>query len=121
MNILVPMGGWDRYFREEDFAFPKPLVEIAGKPMIEHTLRGLRDLGADLRFTFVVRDEDCRRFSLDNVLRILTEGHEATIVRLQAPTQGAVCSCLMAIDGLDPEEELVISNSDQAIGTSLKG
>lgn len=120
MNILVPMGGWDRYFREEDFAFPKPLVEIAGKPMIEHTLRGLRELGTDLRFTFVVRDEDCRRFSLDNVLRILTEDHEVTIVRLQAPTQGAVCSCLMAIDELDPDEELVISNSDQAIGTSLK-
>ena len=119
MNVLVPIGGWDRYFREEDFAFPKPLIEISGAPLIEHTLRCLCNLDAEQHFTFVVRDEDCRRFSLDNILRIVTEGKKSSIVRLHAPTQGAVCSCLWAIDQLDPDEELVISNSDQVIRGDL--
>lgn len=120
MNILVPIAGRDKYFPEGEYIFPKPLIDIAGSPLIEHTLKRLMSAGADARFTFVLQNEDCRLFSLDNVLKVITQGRGMAVVRLKAPTQGAVCSCLMAIDHIDPDEELVISNSDQVILPNLE-
>ena len=119
MNILVPIAGRDKYFPEKDYVFPKPLIDIAGSPLIEHTLKCLMSLGPRARFTFVVQEEDCRRFSLDNVLKVITQDRRGDVVRLRAPTQGAVCSCLMAIGHLEPNEELVITNSDQVILPNL--
>lgn len=119
MNILVPIAGPDRYFPEEEFIFPKPLVDIAGAPLIERTVQCLTGISSNLRFTYVVQEDFCRRFSLDDVLNVISGNRNVTIVKLRAPTQGAVCSCLMAIDSLDPEEELLIANSDQVINTDL--
>jgi NDP-sugar pyrophosphorylase family protein len=119
MNILIPIAGRDKYFREEDFAFPKPLIDILGKPMIEHTINCFKHLDVSVRFTFVVQDELCKLYSLDNVLRILTEGHRCDIIKLPQPTQGAVCSSLMAVEKIDPDEELVVSNSDHVFRMEL--
>ncbi len=119
MNILIPIGGRDKYFPEGSSVFPKPLIDIAGSPLVEHTLTCLLALNENYHFTFVVRDEDCRNFSLDNVIKIITHGKRTDIVRLKGPTQGAICSCLMAIGYLDPNEELIIANSDQVILPNL--
>lgn len=113
MNILVPIAGRDRYFPEGQFVFPKPLVDICGSPLIEHTLRGLLGIAEKPRFTFVVQKEDCKSFSLDDVLKVVVGPQRADIVQVTAPTQGAICSCLMAIDHIDPDEELLITNGDQ--------
>ena len=120
MNILIPIAGRDRYFPESEYLFPKPLIDIVGAPLIEHTITSLLKIADDARFTFVVQDEDCRRYTIDNVLRMSVPERRADIVRLKAPTQGAICSCLMAIDHFDPTEELIIANSDQVIFADLK-
>ena len=44
MNILIPIAGRDRYFPEGQFVFPKPLVDICGTPLIEHTLQAFLGL-----------------------------------------------------------------------------
>jgi NDP-sugar pyrophosphorylase family protein len=120
VNILIPIAGRDRYFPESEYFFPKPLIDIVGAPLIEHTVTSLVKIDDDARFTFVVQDEDCRRYSIDNVLRMSAPKGRAEVVRLKASTQGAICSCLMAIDHLDPGEELIIANSDQVIYSDLK-
>jgi len=119
VNILLPIAGRDRYFPEGQYVFPKPLVDIGGTPLIEHTLRGLLSITGEPRFTFVVQAQDCKAYGLDDVLAVVTGRQRADIVRLTAPTQGAICSCLMAIDHIDPEEELVITNGDQVILADL--
>ncbi len=119
MNILVPIGGRDRYFPEGEYVFPKPLIDIAGTPLIEHTLLGLQDVASDQRYTFVIQYEDCRKFGLDGVLKDLIKDRAVDIVRLSAPTQGAVCSCLMALDHFDLDEELIVANSDQVIVANI--
>jgi len=120
VNILIPIAGRDRYFPESEYIFPKPLIDIVGAPLIEHTVTSLLKIDDDPRFTFVVQDEDCRRYSIDNVLRMSAPKGRTEVVRLRAPTQGAICSCLMAIDHFDPAEELIIANSDQVIYSDLK-
>ena len=119
MNILVPIAGRDRYFPEGQFAFPKPLVDICGTPLIEHTLRALLGVAGEPRFTFVVQEQDCKSYSLDDVVKVVVGTQRTDIVQIIAPTQGAVCSCLMAIDHIDPNEELLIANGDQVLLAEL--
>jgi NDP-sugar pyrophosphorylase family protein len=123
MQVLVPIGPRDSYFPESEYFFPKPLVEIRGKPMIERAiapLKRLRGVNGPVRFLFVTQEEDCSRFSLDNVLRLITDG-QAEVIRLKSPTEGAVCSCLMAVDRIDPEDALIVVNSDQVIDAEIRG
>lgn len=116
MNILIPIAAHDTFFDTDEFRFPKPLIEVAGKPMIQRTVENLRAIGG--RMIFIARSQDIRQYSLDNVLR-LVGGPEVVIVPLRYPTQGAACSCLMAVDHVDNDEPLIICNGDQVIDANL--
>lgn len=118
MQILVPLATQSAFFKKEDFHFPKPLVEVAGRPMIERVVEGLKPLDPGARFVFIIRREDAAAFSLDRSLDIITDGR-ATIIQLGAETKGSLCTCLLAVDDLDPDAPLVISNGDQIIDVNL--
>jgi NDP-sugar pyrophosphorylase family protein len=118
MNILIPIAGEDKFFRSDEYFFPKPLVEITGTPMIELCVRNLKRQFPKAHFLFIVQAEHCTRFSLDGMLRILTDGN-CTIIRLDRSTKGALCSALMAIDHIVTDEPLVITNGDQIIDADL--
>jgi NDP-sugar pyrophosphorylase family protein len=120
MNILIPIAGEDKFFQSEEYFFPKPLVEVAGTPMIELCVGKLMAQFPAAHFIFVVQAEHCRRYSLDGMLRILTEGR-CTIVPLDRATRGALCSALMAIDHISLEEPLAIANGDQIVDSDLAG
>ncbi|CAO3363712.1 glycosyltransferase family 2 protein [Azospirillum palustre] len=114
MKILLPMALPDQLFKPEDFFFPKPLVEVNSQPMIKLVIDNLRQIDPNSTFIFIVNREQVRRFSLDRILNLLTNGNCHTIA-LERLTQGAVCSCLMAADLIDNDEPLLIANSDQII------
>ena len=42
LNVLIPMGGRGEVFREAGYVFPKPLIKIAGRPMLFHMLDNLQ-------------------------------------------------------------------------------
>ncbi len=115
MNIIIPINGDDRFFSKAEFFYPKSLIDIFGQSIIEHTLGSLKAISGNPRFTFVLQKEDCTSFNLDFIISNLVAPAFAEIVRIESTTLGAICSCLMAIDKIDPEEELIISNSDQVI------
>lgn len=119
INILVPMAGKSQYFSESEFPFPKPLIEIGHKTIIEHVIQNLSSAGADVQFIFVLSSADCRKFHLDSTLNIITD-HKCRIVRLDNETKGAACSALMAISHIANDNPLIIANSDQLFDDSLK-
>jgi len=118
MQILIPISGYSSFFPKEDFYFPKPLIEVAGTPMIEVVVRQLQRQFKDAHFIFVIDPEDARSFSLDRTLQLLA-GEHTKIIQKPGPTFGALCSCLLAIDALDIQEPLIIANSDQIIEDDL--
>lgn len=116
MKILIPMAGPDDVFRNYGFLFAKPLIEIDGRPMIEHAFDCLKTAG-EAKYVFVIRKEDDLRFHLRDVLRLLSP--DAAIIRAEGETAGAACTALLAIDEISDDDELVIANSDQVIDTNL--
>ena len=41
MNILIPMAGLGQRFKNENYIFPKPLVKLAGNPILTYLLKSL--------------------------------------------------------------------------------
>ena len=121
MIVLIPLAApTDPFFSRSDYHFPKPLIELQGRPMVELVIDNLRTLDEDVRFVFVLRSEDCRAFNLDQVVRLAARG-AADVVILDRPTDGALCSCLMAIDHIVDGEPLVVANGDQILDIDLPG
>lgn len=117
LNILIPLGGKSIFFDSEEYVFPKPLIEIRGKSMIENVIANLSSISGEKRFIFIVHTDHCVKYHLDNVLRILVPNCE--IITLSGDTKGAMCSALLAIDLINSDSRLIISNGDQIIDTSL--
>lgn len=115
MNVIFPIAGPKLVFTDSlGNSYCKPLIDIRGKPLIEILFANVHTmLPGKNNYIFVVNDSDCANFSLDYVINLLSPN--AHIVRLKQFTQGALCSCLMAIGHIDPEEELLIVNGDQIV------
>jgi len=112
INVLIPMAGKNLYFHEKEFSFPKPLIEIGSKTIIERVIENLGTAGENLTFIFVISNEDCYKFHIDSTLQIVTHGC-GHVVRLYNETQGSACSALMAIEYISNDTPLLIANSDQ--------
>ena len=38
MQIVIPMSGFGERFRRTGYSVPKPLIEVDGKPIIQHVI-----------------------------------------------------------------------------------
>lgn len=112
MNLVIPIASNSKFFTIEEYGYPKPLIEIAGKPMIEHVINNLSQ-GVDFKkIIFIVKQDECDKYHLDNTLNLLSP-IKPEIIKLRADTQGALCSVLLAIEHINQAEPLVIANADQ--------
>jgi len=112
IHIVVPMGGEGKSFAERGYTFPKPLVEVAGHPLIELVVNNLTPSSAH-QFVFVCRQEHVQQFALGDVLRLVAPG--CHVVTMGKPTKGALCSVLLGMEHLQHDDELLIANADQIV------
>ena len=113
LKIIIPLGGSSELFSSSGYFYPKPLIEIAGKTMVELVLEKPSRVDFNSKFIFIVKEEDKVKFHLDNTLKLLDPNCE--VVVLKNSTKGALCSVLMAIDKFEEEDSLLIINGDQII------
>lgn len=111
INILIPSMGKSLFFK--DSYFPKPMIEIADKTMLENIVDNYSGI-KEKHFIFLFDHKDCAQFHLDDSAKILTDS-EADIILLENQTAGALCTCLMAIEYVNNDEPLIIANCDQII------
>ena len=116
IRIVVPMGGEGKPFVERGYTFPKPLIEIAGRPMIDIVVQNLTP-NEPHKFIFICREEHMRNFSLGDVLRLVSPNCE--IVAMQRPSAGALCSVLLGMEFFVDDDELLVANADQYIDDAL--
>ena len=111
MNILIPMAGEGSRFKKEGYTFPKPLIEVNGKPMIQCVVE---NLDFDANYIFLVRSDHLSKYNIESVLKFVTNGRY-DIVTVESLTEGAACTALLAKNLIDNDDELLIANSDQVI------
>jgi dTDP-glucose pyrophosphorylase len=110
MNVLIPMAGHGSRFAQAGYSFPKPLIEVHGKPMIQVVVD---NLAVEANFIFVVQKEHREKYNLDSMLNLITPG--CKIVEVEGVTEGAACTTLLAKEFINNNEPLVIANSDQFV------
>jgi HAD superfamily hydrolase (TIGR01509 family) len=110
MNVLIPMAGAGSRFEKAGFTFPKPLIEVEGKPMIQQIVE---NLNIDAHFIFIVQKEHYLKYNLHQLLKLITP--ECDICLVDGLTEGAACTTLKAKVVINNNEPLVIANSDQII------
>lgn len=112
MKVLIPMAGAGSRFAKEGYTFPKPLIDVNGRPMIQTVVE---NLDFDCEYVFLVRKEHVEKYSgLINTLDRITNGKFEYVV-VDGLTEGAACTALLAEKYIDNEEDLLIANSDQFI------
>lgn len=81
LNIVIPMAGAGSRFAQAGYTFPKPLIEIKGKPMIQVVVDNLKPKNReDYRFTFLVNKEHYTKYALLDFLKLIAPGCNVVVV-----------------------------------------
>ena len=112
INIIIPMAGLGSRFADAGFEMPKPLIEIGGKTLIQHSVE---TLGISGRFIFITREYDNPEYNqrLSKILDTVAPGHIE--LRARGKQFGTSFSALLAKDYINNDDELILTNCDQRL------
>jgi HAD superfamily hydrolase (TIGR01509 family) len=110
LNIVIPMAGKGSRFTNAGYTFPKPLIEVNGKPMIQLVIE---NLNIDANYIFIVNKEHYDKFNLKTFLNAIAPG--CKIITIDEVTEGACCTTLLAEEFINNDNPLLICNSDQYV------
>ena len=110
MNVLIPMAGAGSRFAAAGYTFPKPLIEVNGKPMIQVVVE---NLNIEAHYIFIVQREHYDKYHLNYLLNAIAPG--CSVVMIPGMTEGAACTTLLAKELIDNGDPLIIANSDQFV------
>jgi HAD superfamily hydrolase (TIGR01509 family) len=110
MNVLIPMAGAGSRFAAAGYTFPKPLIDVNNKPMIQVVVD---NLNVEAHFIFICQKEHYEKYNLKSVLNLISP--ECDIVQVDGLTEGAACTTLLAKHLIDNDEPLLMANSDQFV------
>lgn len=110
MNVLIPMAGAGSRFEQAGYTFPKPLIEVNNKPMIQVVVE---NLNVEAHFIFLVQKQHYEKYNLKQLLSLIAPGCD--IVQVEGITDGAARTTLLAEQLINNNEPLLMANSDQFV------
>jgi len=110
LNVLIPMAGAGSRFEQAGYTFPKPLIDVRNKPMIQVVIE---NLNIDANYIYLVQKKHREKYNLDTLLNLLTPG--CKIVEVDGITEGAACTALLAKEFIGNDSPLFFANSDQFV------
>lgn len=117
INIVIPFSGEGTSFQNAGYTFPKPLIDINGKPMIQMVIENLKPK-LKHKFILICKKDHYDKYSLNQIFdNSTTRNYES--IQLTASTQGAACTVLVAVDLINSDDELLIANGDQIIDLDI--
>ena len=103
INIIIPMNGLGNRFRDEDYWFPKPLINVLGRPMIFWLLDNL-NLN-NVEEVIIPYTSALDSFKFTDQLRHRYKNVRFRFISLNYNTRGAAETVLVALDSV-PESSL---------------
>jgi dTDP-glucose pyrophosphorylase len=110
LNVVIPMAGAGSRFAQVGYAFPKPLISVKGKPMIQVVIE---NLNIEAQYTFLVRGEHIKKYGIDVMLDMLVP--KCNVIPIDETTEGAACTVMRAAPFIDNDSPLFMANSDQFV------
>ena len=110
LTVLIPMAGAGSRFQQAGYTFPKPLIDVRGKPMIQLVVE---NLNIKANYVYVVQKEHREKYNLDTLLNLITPN--CKIVEVDKLTEGAACTALLAKEHINKDTPLFFANSDQFV------
>ena len=110
LNVLIPMAGAGSRFEQAGYTFPKPLIEVRKKPMIQVVVE---NLNIKANYIYVVQKSHREKYNLDALLSLITPG--CKVVETEGMTEGAACTALLAKEHINTDAPLFFANSDQFV------
>jgi len=108
LNVVIPMAGSGTRFQKAGYTFPKPLIDVNGKPMIQWVVD---NLGIEANFIFIVQKTHREKYNLDSMLNLISP--KCKIVEVDGITDGAACTTLLAKEYINNDAPMLMANSDQ--------
>ena len=102
------MAGEGKSFQDAGYSFPKPLIDIDGKTMIQIVVENINVAG---NYIFICKKEHYEKYSMFELLNLISS--ECKIVQVSEKTEGAAKTLLLAKELINNDDELIIANSDQ--------
>lgn len=110
LNVVIPMAGAGSRFEKAGYTFPKPLIEIGEKTMIQTVCESLN---IEANYIFITREEHEEKYNITNYLSQISPG--CKVVLTDGMTEGAACTVLLAKELINNQNPIIMANSDQYI------
>ena len=110
LNVVIPMAGAGSRFAQAGYTFPKPLIEVVERPMIQHVVE---NLAIEANYIFIVQKSHREEYNLDTLLNMIAPN--CKIVEVDGLTEGSACTVLLARDLIDNDDPVFFANSDQHV------
>lgn len=117
IHLVMPMAGRGSRFSKHGFDFPKPLIEIYGKPFFYWAVQSVVrfvDVGS---IDFVVLQEHIDNFGIDRKIKEFYP--DARIHPLPGVTEGAVVTSLKGIPDIGDDLPVVFNDCDHLFKSSV--
>lgn len=108
MQLIIPMSGIGKRFMDAGYSNPKPLIEVDGKPMIEHIVNlfpGETDI------SFICNDLHLKETNMREVLNRVAPGCKIYEVSVEG-RQGPVHAVSQIFDHIRDQDEVIVSYCD---------
>lgn len=119
MNIIIPMAGEGKRFADEGYKISKPAIPTIDwktgeeKPMVACAVSDLPGVEPDgSNVTFIDRDFHKKDGVEEVILKEYPKAHFLTIDHL---TEGQACTCMLAKDIINNDDELLIAGCDNGM------
>lgn len=117
MIAVIPMAGRGSRYADRGYDKPKPLIEVAGQPMVIRALRSLEGMQVS-RYVFVLLREHEEQYGVKKLIARVIPAN-AEFVMLDDVTEGQLCTVLAAREFLKQEEDVLIAASDTFVENKL--
>lgn len=116
LQLVVPAAGLGSRFTAIGISTPKPVIDVLGLPMIAWVIGNFKLTSSDV-VIIVTR----RELQIEETLARFLRNFQCRVefIYIDHVTEGPAITVSLAKPSLDPEEALIVANSDQYVSADL--